>query len=566
MKLTRKLHKTKTAVSFILALAATLIFTAACKKKADDVYRIDVYSQLANYAGHQVGWFGKIVKDKFNMEFNIIPTADGVFSTRMASGKLGDLILFGNDGAEFIDAIEAGMLLDWSQGDILHQYGPDIDRNLSKALKKNADAFGGGKRIYGFGHDVSGTPLSSQASFYHPDIRFDLYARIGCPPIPHFMSYLYVLKRMVDLAPKSDSGLPAYGISLFKDWDGDTVMSVKCIGAFYGYDEFGFTLYNAADNTVQPVLDDDSMYLQGLSFYNKAFQMGILDPDSATQTFSDIIQKYADGRVYWSLFSWLGPVNYNTAERLAWGKGMFAVPAADQKNIAYGTSVYGYNRIWSIGSKAKYPERIMEFINWLCTPEGVMTQNYGPRGLTWDYDIDYKAYFTPLGIKIHDGDKSVHIPEAYGGGTYLDGENKMNNSTYSIDEINPITGERYNKAFWSSELNRNSNPAKNAWREYMGVLSEDELLEKHNYKTIAVASDFIMAPRSDALEQKWVQVSNAIKTGSWRAIYANSDAEYNKIVADMISQAKAFGYDECIEWNRAQGRLRANAVKRALEE
>ena len=556
-----KIKKIVAAVLISLMMAA---FFTSCKGSDDGVYRIDVYSQLANYAGVQVGWFAKIVKDKFNIELNIIPTADGVFSTRMASGNLGDLILFGNDGSEFLDAIEAGMLLDWNQGDILDKYGPDIKRNLSMALRKNSDVFGGGTKVYGFGHNVSSTPYASEAAFYHPDIRFDLYQQIGSPAIPNLMGYLDVLKRMVDAAPRSDSGLPSYAISLFSDWDGDMVMSVKCMGAFYGYDEFGFTLYHAETNTVQPILDDNSLYLQGLRFFNRAYQMGILDPDSATQTFSDVTEKYADGRIYWSLFSWLGPSNYNTAERLADGKGMFAVPANDQKNIVYGTNVYGSNRIWSIGSKAKYPERIMELINWLCTPEGVMTFHYGPQGVTWDYDNNNKAYLTPLGIQIHDGDKTVQMPISAGGGTYLDGEGKMNNTTFTLDEINPITGERYNKDFWSSELSREASYAKRVWQQAMGVLSEDELLEARNLKAVVVASDYVMAARPDALEQKWVQVSNAIKTGSWRAIYANTDAEYNRIVTDMIAQARAFGYDECLLWNIEQGRLRAAAVRRAL--
>jgi multiple sugar transport system substrate-binding protein/putative aldouronate transport system substrate-binding protein len=560
--------KTKKIVAVILIICTMAVFVTSCNRQqqqgGDDLYRVNVYTQLANYAGLQVGWFAQIVKEKFNLELNIIPTADGVFSTRMASGNLGDLIVFGNDGSEFRDAIEAGMLLDWSQGDILDRYGPDIKANLSRALRKNADTFGGGTKIYGFGHNVSSTPYGSEAAFYHPDIRFDLYQQIGSPAIPNLMGYLDVLKRMVDIAPRSDSGLPSYALSLFSDWDGDMVMFVKCMGAFYGYDEFGFSLYHAETNTIQPILDDNSLYLQGLQFFNRAYQMGILDPDSATQGFNDLVEKYADGRVYYSTFSWLGPSNYNTAERLAAGKGMFAVPAADQKNIVYGTSVYGQNRIWSIGARARSPERIMAFINWLCTPEGVMVHHYGPQGVTWDYDSNNKAYLTPMGIQIQDGDKTVQMPASAGGGTYMDGENKINNTTFTVDEISPVTGERYNKDFWSSELSREASNAKRIWQQAMGVLSEDELLEKRNLKAVVVASDYVMDARPDALEQTWVQVSNAIKTGTWRAIYANSDAEYNRIVAEMIAQAKAFGYDECIAWNRQQGNLRAAAVRQAL--
>jgi multiple sugar transport system substrate-binding protein/putative aldouronate transport system substrate-binding protein len=553
-----------------IAAAVLITVLAACKGKMDsegrDLYVIDVYTQTGNYAGKQVGWFANIIKNKFNMELNIIPTSDGVYQTRMASGKLGDLIIFGNDGAEFIDAIEANMLLDWYQGDLLDRYGQDIKQNLPAALKQNADVFGGGVKCYGFGFDVSHSAELTDAAFYHPDIRFDLYQRIGSPKIPDMMAYLDVLKKMVELEPLGESGLPAYAISLFKDWDGDLVMSVKCMGAFYGYDEFGFTLYHAETNTVQPVLDENSLYIQGLRFFNRAFQMGILDPDSATQTFSDVIEKYNDGRIYWSLFSWLGPANYNTAERLAQGKGMFAVAAEDQKNIVYGTSIYGKNRIWSIGSKAKKPERIMELINWLCTPDGIMTNNWGPQGVTWDYDGNNKAYLTPLGIEIQDGNKKAQMPESAGGGQYTDGENKINNTTFTMNDINPVTGERYNKDFWLSELNRSTNPAKKAWQEAMGVMTEDDYLEKGNFKALVVASDYVKEKRGDELEQKYVQVSNAIKNGSWRAIYARNNAEFGRIVGDMITQAKAFGYDECVEWDKQQGKIRAETVRRALDQ
>ena len=331
-------------------------------------------------------------------------------------------------------------------------------------------------------------------------------------------------------------------------------------------DEFGFTLYHGETNTVHPVLDLDGMYIRALRFFNRAFQMGILDPDSATQTFSDVVEKYADGRVYWSLFSWLGPANYNTPERLNVGKGMFAVAAQDQKNVMYGTSIYGKERMWAIGSRARHPERIMELINWLCTPEGIMTFYYGPQGVTWDYDEDNKAFFTPLGIEIHDGNKRAEMPISAGGGQYVDGEPKMNNSTFNINDINPVSGERYNKTFWQSELLRESNPALTSWREWSGVLTEQEYLETNNFKTIVVASDYIAARRPNELEQKYVQVSNAIKNGSWRAIYAATDAEFNRIVQEMITQARGFGYEECLAWDIQQGQRRAEAVARALAE
>ena len=76
----------------------------------DKTVTLDVYDQLANYSGEQIGWFAKVIKDKFNVKLNIIPDADGVYDTRMESGNLGDLVIWGSDGDKYQQAVDKGML------------------------------------------------------------------------------------------------------------------------------------------------------------------------------------------------------------------------------------------------------------------------------------------------------------------------------------------------------------------------------------------------------------------------------------------------------------------------
>ena len=59
----------------------------------EETVTLDVFDQLANYSGEQIGWFGQIMLEKFNVKLNIIPDPDGVYETRMESGNLGDLSL-----------------------------------------------------------------------------------------------------------------------------------------------------------------------------------------------------------------------------------------------------------------------------------------------------------------------------------------------------------------------------------------------------------------------------------------------------------------------------------------
>src|SRR5690606_13737441 len=94
---------------------------------------LDVFSMRSNFSGEQPGWFAKVVKDKFNIKLNIISSnleggGDVKFQSMMAGGNLGDLIIFGGTDSKYLDAIEAGMLLDWNKDGLLDQYGKNLQQ------------------------------------------------------------------------------------------------------------------------------------------------------------------------------------------------------------------------------------------------------------------------------------------------------------------------------------------------------------------------------------------------------------------------------------------------------
>ena len=62
---------------------------------------LNVYSQLANYSGIQGHWSADLLLDKFNVRINIIPDSDGTYATRMESGNLGDIVVWGADGDQY---------------------------------------------------------------------------------------------------------------------------------------------------------------------------------------------------------------------------------------------------------------------------------------------------------------------------------------------------------------------------------------------------------------------------------------------------------------------------------
>lgn len=532
----------------------------------EETVTLNVYTQLANYSGEQIGWFAQVMKDKFNVVLNIINEGDGTFVTRMESGDLGDIVVFGNDGDQYVQAVNAGMLLDWEENDLVQTYGPYIYEHLKTALEKNRSISPDGK-MHGFGHDVGTSASDHAAFFYKPDIRWDLYKKLGYPEINTLEDFIDVLEKMVELEPTSDTGGKTYAVSMFPDWDGDMVMMVKSTAALYGYDEFGFGLYNVMTQEYEDCLRENSIYLRCLKFYNELYQRGLLDPDSMTQTYDEMIEDYQTGAAFFNIFDWMASGVYNTPDHLAEGKAMLPLAANDQKNIVYGLNIYGGNRIWTIGANTEYPELCMAIINWLATPEGSLTMNLGPKGAVWDYDDQGRPYLTDLG-KACVSDLNTEMTNGYSG-TYNDGKCQINNTTWALSSVNfdAANGDRYDYKTWETYLeNLQISDVEQDWRNFTGALSADEYLEKNGHIAVAVGTQYTPTPKSDELQTIWSQVAETIKTYSWRAIYANSDEEFNSIVEEMRTKAIEYGYDQCVEYQQNEANIRKeleNAAKAA---
>lgn len=584
--------KTKKSLLVLLSTVLLLSMLAACSSKTNDPQptasannpgktteventepereeiTIDVFSMLSNFSGEQTGWFAHVLKEKFNVKLNIIASnleggGDIKFQSMMAGGDLGDLVVFGDTDSKYLDAIAAGMLLDWNKDGLVETYGKNMLQYAQKALEKNQAQFGGGTSIYGIGNEVgpdSDGPSEAQELNYHPNLRWDLYEQLGRPEINTMEDYLPVLKAMQELQPESDSGKPTYAFSMWSDWDGNLMMNTKAWAGMHGYEESdgfnpgGFTLVSADTEDVQGVLDENSYYMRALRLYFDANQMGLVDPDSITQNFDEAVNKMRDGQLLFSWFSWFDDA-YNTPERLEEGKGFHLVPFNEARSYSYGFNPYGGNRVWSIGAKAEHPERVMEVIDWLYSPEGNMVANYGPEGMAWEL-VDGKPVLTALGEEAFPSNKTS-IPAEFGGGVWDDGRNQINNTTFKSTMINPDNGDPYDYSLWTSTLAKNPTKLEENWRAAMGANTAVEWFVNNDkiavQKAIYTGQPYV--EMSDDLKQKQGQVASVVKEYSWKLIYANDEAQFNKLKEEMINKAKGLGYDDIVEFNKEQHKV-----------
>jgi putative aldouronate transport system substrate-binding protein len=527
-----------------------------------ELYKIDVFTMLGNYAGEQTGWYAKAVKDKFNIEMNMIASnvdggGDNKFATMMASGDLGDIVIFGGEDDKYRDSIKGNFLLDMAKDGLLDKIGTEISANYPKVIEKAKVNFGNNTSVFGLGFNAANMPSGpseGEEMTWGPDLRWDLYEKIGKPEINTMDDYLTVLKKMQEIEPKSDSGKPTYGFTMWADWDGNLMMNAKQFACMLGYDEGdgfnpgGLALIHATEEKAEGLLEPNGTYIRTLKLYNKANQMGLVDPDSISQKYEDAVNKIKDGQILFSWFPWMDNI-YNTPERQAEGKGFRLVPFKEERILSVGFNPYGGSRLMSIGSKAEHPDRIMELINWMYTPEGFMINKNGPKGLAWDIK-DGKPVLTDYGKKALPNNPEA-VPEEFGGGTFKDGFNQMNIDMLQATAINPETSEPYDYHLWTSVLQDNPSKLVQNWRGAMGVLTPKDYFVKNNLLTVSNPIFTGKAPdvMDKTLEQKKGQVATVIKQYSWKMVFAKDDAQFNTLLQEATKKAKGLGYDEVVQWN-----------------
>lgn len=560
----------KRMLSMLLAtsmVAGTTVAATGCKfgSNSNEPITLTVYSQVANSSGLQKGWAADLIKDKFNVKLNIVPDESGTFQTRMSDKDLGDIIIWGHTDDNYAAALKAGLLYDLEEDDILKENAPYVYDNMQDALAKNkrlsATILGDGNdKLYGWGGEVATSSKDHQSFFYTWDTRWDLYKKMGYPKVKNLDEFKNMLIKMHEICPKDDNGNPTYAVSLWSDWDDGMVMYVKStVTAYYGYDEMGIGLYDPQTGKFHDALEDNGPYLQMLKFYNDLYRAGLVDPDSMTQTYDQMSAKVKSGGVLFSIFNYSGSLGFNTDAHLKAGKYMYCMKPDEAKPIVYGMNTQGGDRVTTIGAKTEYPDLCMEIINYFATPEGRMVYQYGPKGETWNYDKDGNTYFTELGKKTHaDGKTKMEKHK----GSFQDGSIQAAFSTWANDAENPDSnGETYNSDNWKSNVQTPEYKIQQDWVNKTGCKNLNEYMEKGGNYVVAPATSYSASAKDDELKTTWAQVTTSIKENSWKAIYAKTDAEYNKCVQKMKKDTAAYGYDKCLKWCENEA-----ATRRSLEK
>lgn len=518
---------------------------------------LTMFSQqsVTSESGIWQGWGAQKLYEDLTIKLDLYPTGNEVeqkLNQYLAGGSLPDIIGFkGLDQAQL--AMDADMLLP------LDEYKELLPNIFENSYYEDAVGYSQEYTSNGTGHllimPTAVGPASYNAYNWVPLLQWDAYKKIGMPEINTLEDYLDVVEQMVAVKPVTENGEKVYGFSLFSDWDKYTALEVSTLSFFYGIDtEYVSHLMetNVITKETESILRDDSFYKRALKFYFDANQRGLLDPDSMTQTYSNVDAKYSAGRIMFSYFSWMtgsynstssGHVNNEEAP-----DGYASVLAKDMKLYDAPDQTIGRNWYYAISKNCKDVERACEFLNWLYDPEVIAYLSNGPEDLLWSYDENGEPKVKdPEGWEVIDKKTEALMPEEIGGGAFQDGVyafNTLGISACTIMENGYSNSYRY----WPSTLTRNPTLMKLEVNEWLGADTLAEYVIANDMVAKSTQAVNMITPISDELEMVVSQIGEIVKKYSWQMIYAEDEAEFETLWLTMQTEAEGLGMAQVVEY------------------
>ncbi len=492
------------------------------------MYGIDAMS------GVQKDSVTKAVEEEIGVTMNIISTSGmdilAEMNAMIASDDLPDIVCGVNDD-------QRSLLLKSEQviplDDLVEQYGGEItNKEAGKTgLELSKEFYSDDSGQLYFIPFQTGEDRSAGFPTTAPYIRWDVYEKIGAPPVQDMDDLLNVLKQMQDAYPETEDGKKVYAISGCLADSAWNTYSMTAAEAFIGFRKFGYGLvgvntYNPSE-LIYALETPESPTWRLFEFYNKAYQMGILDPDSLTMKWDQWTEKIAAGQVLYSPLDFSSTVVMNDPNKV-----FLPVPFENYENDSF-TASYNYalgSFTYAITKRCEHPEKAMELLNFAWSYDGASLFENGVQGETWDI-IDGKPQMLEEYVQARiDGTADQILFGAFYGPF-------MNEDT--DEPINLTRTSAYYEKYVRTE-------AAKEYCEMYGVESPIENFTKVKNHVYEVVWDSIYKKDTDELENIDNNIQLYFLTNIPKVVAAESDEEFAEMREQIMTDINAMGAEELV--------------------
>jgi ABC-type glycerol-3-phosphate transport system substrate-binding protein len=258
-----------------------------------------------------------MLRDATGITLDYRGTDEETFAVMVAGGDLPDIITMDSSNNRLIgDLIASGRLVEMES--YLERFGQNLNPVLEGTtynwVKYWTSEWAGEDGIYflpnqvvNIGDTVITNTLGDGTGF---NIRLDIYEAIGAPPIVDSNGFnedmfLDVLLQMQNYARDEMGIANAYALTGFTEWGWDYHVNFMYHRSVTGQLQPNF-YHDTSTLEFLPAFHDPSHYRwDAYRFFNKAYRMGIYDPESFILHFGDFWDRVANSAILTVPFSWM---------------------------------------------------------------------------------------------------------------------------------------------------------------------------------------------------------------------------------------------------------------------
>ncbi len=503
------------------------------------------YSDYGNGIHTDKNLFLQRLKEVTGVELEFVIYDADSYALMCAGGDLTDIILLTTNTPGSVEAlIASGGILPLD--DLLDEYGQHIKANIPDALEAVRDKENGDK-IYGLPTNVSDAGSIPRRN---ADIgfraRYDIYKQIGSPEIRSQDDFLNVLKAMQDYERERTGENDIYCFGSFTDWG--TWPYYICYPFMYGLmdTKTGFSYDRVTGELVNNYTDGDSVYWDGMAFFNRAYQMGLFDPDGLMQKVAQYDDKVATGKYIATIYS-PGPLDPSLLGEEA---VMTYLPGTAFPNVnetyamAYPAG-YQMEASRAISASCPYPERAMQVLDYIDSPEGSRFLLNGVQGEDWDVVDGVPQLIGSMMDAYRNGTQNEYRRDRTGDALC---KGCMSSGNIVLDDGYPVdltTGAEF--------ISQTVNAAERAFAQdfgsdlsYPGQVYE-KWIEEGTVTDITTAEGALKVASLGNLSEEASLISaeaeDYLASNIAKLIFASSDEEFQKEKDSMIAKFRELGFD-----------------------
>lgn len=308
-------------------------------------------------------------------------------STLIASGDIPDLIINTDQNINQI-LLKNNMLEPLDS--LVDQYGADLLANVKEGLDFSKLMYSQGQEdlyfIPGLIGDESFYPMGYDLIF---QIRGDLLYDMGKTELNSLDELLEYAKKAQELEPTTASGKKTYMAAIpfadtsgwdYVDWNISHNDGLAAVG--------GFNYLDLEKNELVPrFTDPNNTFWKAMKFWNTAYREDLLDPESATMKFQQVQDRgkalrYFVGLANWQI-GWPNDVIRGLGEDSPKGFIPTLLDSKENHNFFRFSSPVGNTMLWSISKNSEHKEKVIQFINFCASWEGIELMWNGPEGTFW---------------------------------------------------------------------------------------------------------------------------------------------------------------------------------------